>query len=159
MDRTRQPSRHHLTEVSSLCCPTDRRCVPSIRSNERDGNTNDAKDDEQDQDRAEGPHRALNEFAALLVIGPDRPFSAPGGAEMAGRSRKARLAAAVGFRPGDLTDPARAVRLALRRLARRIQHLDAEISEATAELNQLTRQAAPVLWAGQGVGPDPPPSC
>jgi transposase len=92
---------------------------------------------------------AVNEFTALLVTAPDRLR-----AELAGRPRKAQLAAAAAFRPGDLTDPAQAVKLALRRLARRIHHLDVEIGDATAELDQLTRQAAPPLRASYGVGPD-----
>lgn len=53
----------------------------------------------------------------------------------------ARLAAT---RPGtDVTDPQVAVRVALRRLARRWQQLTTEIAEADAELGPLVNAAAP----------------
>jgi transposase len=61
-----------------------------------------------------------------------------------------RLAAS---RPGsDLTDPADAVKLALKRLAKRHQHLSEEIADADAELRALIVQAAPSLLALPGVG-------
>ncbi|MDP9613716.1 transposase [Streptomyces demainii] len=53
---------------------------------------------------------------------------------------------------GDLTDPASAVRTALRRLARRYQHLTEEIAQADAELHPLVAQAAPSLAELIGVG-------
>ncbi|WP_432021576.1 IS110 family transposase, partial [Streptomyces sp. 1222.5] len=57
------------------------------------------------------------------------------------------------IRPGtDLTDPACAVKRALRRLARRYQHLSTEITEAEAELGLLVTQAAPRLVSLMGVG-------
>ncbi|MGW0811641.1 IS110 family transposase [Streptomyces viridiviolaceus] len=56
-------------------------------------------------------------------------------------------------RPGtDLADPTCAVRTALRRLARRYQHLTEEIAEADAELEPLVAQAAPGLVELVGVG-------
>jgi transposase len=56
-------------------------------------------------------------------------------------------------RPGtDLTDPTCAVRTALRRLARRYQHLTQEIAEADAELEPLVAQAAPGLVELIGIG-------
>jgi transposase len=56
-------------------------------------------------------------------------------------------------RPGtDLSDPACAVRAALRRLARRHQHLTEEIADADAELRPLVAHAAPGLVALPGVG-------
>ncbi|MDQ0843363.1 IS110 family transposase [Streptomyces sp. V1I6] len=56
-------------------------------------------------------------------------------------------------RPGaDPSDPACAVRTALRRLARRYQHLSEEIADADAELEPLVAQAAPTLVALPGVG-------
>ncbi|MFG2662569.1 transposase, partial [Streptomyces sp. NPDC048425] len=56
-------------------------------------------------------------------------------------------------RPGaDLADPTCAVRTALRRLARRYQHLTEEIAEADAELDPLVAQAAPGLVDLTGVG-------
>ncbi|MFE6977371.1 IS110 family transposase [Streptomyces sp. NPDC057682] len=53
---------------------------------------------------------------------------------------------------GDLTDPALAARMALRRLARRYQALQQEIKEADADLAPLVTRAAPSLVALPGVG-------
>ncbi|MEV6289450.1 IS110 family transposase [Streptomyces sp. NPDC051896] len=56
-------------------------------------------------------------------------------------------------RPGTQTsDPACAVKVALRRLARRHQYLTAEIDDADTELEALMGQAAPELIALPGVG-------
>lgn len=56
-------------------------------------------------------------------------------------------------RPGtDPAAPACAVRIALRRLACRYQHLTEEITEADRELKPLVEQAAPTLTALFGVG-------
>jgi transposase len=56
-------------------------------------------------------------------------------------------------RPGtDPADPACAIRTALRRLARRHQHLTEEITDADGELAPLVAQAAPRLTAVFGVG-------
>ncbi|MGW7614048.1 IS110 family transposase [Streptomyces sp. NPDC054766] len=61
-----------------------------------------------------------------------------------------RLAAS---RPGsDLTTPAAAVKLALKRLAKRYQHLSEEIADADAELRALITHTAPGLLALPGVG-------
>ncbi|WP_392875107.1 IS110 family transposase [Streptomyces sp. LN499] len=58
-------------------------------------------------------------------------------------------------RPGaDLADPTCAVRTALRRLARRYQHLTQEIAEADAELDPLVAQAALGLVDLIGIGTD-----
>lgn len=56
-------------------------------------------------------------------------------------------------RPGaELADPACALRTALRRLARRYQHLTEEITDADGELGPLVAQAAPNLVAVFGIG-------
>ena len=56
-------------------------------------------------------------------------------------------------RPGtDLADPSCAVKIALRRLARRHQNLTEEIAEADAELEPLVVQAAPGLLELIGIG-------
>lgn len=61
-----------------------------------------------------------------------------------------RLAAS---RPGtDLAAPAAAVRIALKRLARRYRHLSEEIADADADLRVLITRAAPGLLALTGVG-------
>ncbi|MET9567512.1 transposase [Streptomyces tauricus] len=61
-----------------------------------------------------------------------------------------RLAAS---RPGaDLTDPATAVKIALKRLAKRYQHLNEEIADADGDLRVLIARTAPGLLALVGVG-------
>ncbi|XKK60701.1 transposase [Streptomyces sp. ARC32] len=61
-----------------------------------------------------------------------------------------RLAAC---RPGtDLADPATAVKLALKRLAKRHRHLSEEIADADADLRILITRTAPGLLALPGVG-------
>jgi transposase len=56
------------------------------------------------------------------------------------------------LRPGPLTTPTAAVKLALRELARRAQTLGAEIELLDAELARLAATAAPGLLARRGVG-------
>ena len=53
----------------------------------------------------------------------------------------------------DLTDPARATRLALRRLARRIDHLTTEIDDAEHDLTELAAEGAPQPFAEPGSAP------
>ncbi|MCX5097993.1 IS110 family transposase [Streptomyces sp. NBC_00439] len=56
-------------------------------------------------------------------------------------------------RPGtDLAAPATAVKLALKRLAKRYRHLSEEIAEADADLRVLITRTAPGLLALPGVG-------
>ncbi|MEW2079082.1 IS110 family transposase [Streptomyces sp. NPDC013433] len=63
-----------------------------------------------------------------------------------------RLAAS---RPGTgLAAPATAVRLALKRLARRYRHLSEEIADADRDLRVLIARTAPGLLALTGVGPE-----
>ncbi|MCB5272674.1 hypothetical protein BJG92_00176 [Arthrobacter sp. SO5] len=53
---------------------------------------------------------------------------------------------------GDLGDPEYATKIALRRLARRHQHLTEEITDADGELKELITVAAPHMLALPGVG-------
>jgi transposase len=91
--------------------------------------------------------QAANQLASLVVTAPEplrqqlRPL---GPAQL--------VATAAGLRPGPLTTPAAAAKLALRELARRAQTLTAEIQRLDAELARLTRTAAPRLLARRGVG-------
>ena len=57
-------------------------------------------------------------------------------------------------RPARLATPTAAVRLALRGLGQRYQHLDAEIALLTEQLDALTARHAPKLRGLHGVGPD-----
>lgn len=61
-----------------------------------------------------------------------------------------RLAAS---RPGaDLADPATAIKIALKRLAKRYRHLSEEIADADGDLRVLIARTAPRLLALRGVG-------
>lgn len=58
------------------------------------------------------------------------------------------------YRPREGSDVLTVTKLALRVLARRVQYLDAEISELDARRTQLVEQVAPQLLSAFGVGPD-----
>jgi transposase len=60
----------------------------------------------------------------------------------------------AGLRPGSITTPTAAAKMALRVLARRHQHLGDEIATLNVELERLTQEVAPELCALKGVGPD-----
>jgi transposase len=68
---------------------------------------------------------------------------------------KQRAAKALTFRPDStrLHDPTHAARYAMRSLAKRIQHLDAEIAQADKDLARLTAQVVPTVLAMRQVGP------
>ena len=94
--------------------------------------------------------QAINQLKSLLVTGP---------ADLREQLRPLGSAALVETcaqlcPDGDLTDPAIAVKTALRRLATRIHALNAEIAEADRELAPLVTAAASRLVALLGVGPD-----
>ena len=56
--------------------------------------------------------------------------------------------------PAGLSDPVQATKTALRRLARRCQHLTEEITDADTQLRALTTRTAPALLERCGVGPE-----
>lgn len=65
-----------------------------------------------------------------------------------------RVDKAARFRPGSVSDPLEATRIAMRSLARRYQALTAEIEQLRAHLDELTLAANPALRAAKGVGVD-----
>jgi transposase len=93
--------------------------------------------------------RVANQIRDLILTAPDQlrcvlePLSTPARAERAAR-----------FRPGPLTDPLQATRMAMRTLARRYQNLTADLAELRTQLDTLTTQANPALRAAKGVGVD-----
>ena len=94
--------------------------------------------------------QVINQIRGLLV-------SAPAGLrdQASGLHRADLVHALAGLRPGpDLSDPLAATKAALRRLARRHQALDTEISELDAEITPLVTRAAPELLKIFGVGPE-----
>ena len=92
--------------------------------------------------------QTINQLKALLLTGPTelrehlRPLLTPELVPTCARRRA----------PGPLTDAGQATRVALRRLARRYQHLSTEITAADAELKELVVATAPGLLALVGVG-------
>ena len=93
---------------------------------------------------------ALLELDAFVVTAP-----APLREALTGLAGARRVTICASWRPGtDRADPTTATKTALRRLARRIQALTVEITDADHDLDSLTRAAAPQLRAILGVGPE-----
>lgn len=93
---------------------------------------------------------ALNQLDSLIVTAPATLRAA-----LTGLTAAALLADCAALPAGaDLADPTHATQTALRRLARRIQQLSAEIHDTDTELHALTSTAAPRTRARFGVGPD-----
>jgi transposase len=93
--------------------------------------------------------QAINALKALLVTAPAELPE-----QLAGLSTTKLVRQAAALDPGPLATPTAATMLALGRLARRCQHLDAEISLLVGKLDQLTASATPKLRQLLGVGPD-----
>jgi transposase len=93
--------------------------------------------------------QAINALKGLLVTAPAELREQLGGLPT-GRL----VGAAAELQVGTLTTPTAAVRLALRGLGQRYQHLDAEIALLTEQLDALTARHAPKLRDLHGVGPD-----
>ena len=93
--------------------------------------------------------QAINALKGLLVTAPAELREQLGGLPT-GRL----VGAAAELEVGTLTTPTAAVRLALRGLGQRYQHLDAEIALLTEQLDALTARHAPKLRDLHGVGPD-----
>jgi transposase len=93
--------------------------------------------------------QAINALKGLLVTAPAELREQLGGLPT-GRL----VGAAAELEVGTLTTPTAATKLALRGLAQRYQHLDAEIALLTEQLDALTARHAPALRDLHGVGPD-----
>lgn len=94
--------------------------------------------------------QAMNQIRGLLVSAPAMLRE-----QVAGLDRAALIRTLARLRPGnDLSRPLAATRAALRRLARRHQAMDAEITELDAEIGPLVEQAAPALLELFGIGPE-----
>ncbi|MFE2696373.1 IS110 family RNA-guided transposase [Streptomyces mirabilis] len=94
--------------------------------------------------------QAINQIRTLIVTAPSVVRD-----KLRGLSTRQLVDTLTRFRPaGELDDPVCAVKIALRRLARRYQQLDEEIKDADKEIGPLVTQAAPRLIALPGVGPE-----
>ena len=92
--------------------------------------------------------QATNQLKALLITAPAQLRE-----QLRHLSTTMLITTCARMRPiGDLGDPEHATKTALRRLARRHQHLTEEITEADAELKKLITVAAPHMLALPGVG-------
>ncbi|MFB7128297.1 IS110 family transposase [Kitasatospora sp. NPDC056273] len=92
--------------------------------------------------------QAMNQIRGLIVSAP-----AVLREQVAGLERAALIHTLARLRPGtDLSAPLAATKAALRRLARRHQALNDEITELDAEIGPLAKQAAPQLLALFGIG-------
>jgi len=92
--------------------------------------------------------QATNQLKALLVTAP-----ADLREQLRHLSTTTLVAACARLRPGaDIADPDQAIKTALRRLARRHQHLSEEITAADTDLRTLVAAAAARLLALPGVG-------
>ncbi|MGV9350967.1 IS110 family transposase [Streptomyces spiralis] len=94
--------------------------------------------------------QALNQIRTLIITAPSAVRD-----KLRGLSTRELVDTLTRSRPaGALDDPVCAVKIALRRLARRYQQLDEEIKDADKEIGPLVTQAAPRLIALPGVGPE-----
>lgn len=93
--------------------------------------------------------QAINSMRALLVTAPIELRD-----QLRGLPKNKLIAAAARLRPGNDRDVLVGVKRSLRALARRCQHLDAEVAELDADLDELVRSAAPALVALFGFGTD-----
>ncbi|MET7989243.1 IS110 family transposase [Streptomyces sp. NPDC005281] len=94
--------------------------------------------------------QAMNQIRNVLVSAPAMLRE-----QVSGLDRSALIRTLARLRPGnDLSHPLAATRAGLRRLARRHQALDLEITELDTEIGPLVKQAAPELLALFGVGPE-----
>ena len=91
---------------------------------------------------------AINSMHQMIITAPMRLRE-----QLQPLSRRHQITVCARFHAKDLTDPDRATRLALRRLARRIGHLTTEIDDAKRDLTELIAELAPQLLAEPGVGP------
>lgn len=99
--------------------------------------------------------QAINQIRTLIVTAPSVVRE-----QLRGLSTRELVDTLARSRPaGELHDPALALRIALRRLARRYQALDEEIKDAGREIGPLVAQAAPTLAPCPGSVPRPPASC
>jgi transposase len=91
----------------------------------------------------------VNQMRALIVAAPAELRE-----QLRQLSRDQLIATAAAMRPGSITSPTAAVKLALKGLAQRHQLLTDELEILDGELGRLTLEAAPKLYALMGVGTD-----
>ncbi|WNB84338.1 IS110 family transposase [Cellulomonas sp. ATA003] len=94
--------------------------------------------------------QAINQIRGMLTTGPVELRE-----QLRGLGTKALIKTVARLRPAaDASDPAVAVKIAIRGLARRCQELNEEIEVLDGHLTRLTARAAPALLERPGVGVD-----
>ena len=93
--------------------------------------------------------QAVNQMKALVVTAPAELRETLDGLAAGALAMRCKS-----FRPGRLDGPMAAARYALRSLACRYHQLSKEVHDLEAELERLTRSAAPALVSIFGIGPD-----
>jgi hypothetical protein len=97
---------------------------------------------------------AINALHQMTITAPD-PLPDQLCDQLIGLSSVRLVTTCSRLRPGEnLADPDQAVKVALRRLARRCQQLHDEIRQADHDLRSLISTTAPQLIARTGVGPE-----
>jgi transposase len=94
---------------------------------------------------------ALNTLRSMVITAPE-----PLRTHLRTLSSAQLVTACARFRPdsSSLLEPVQAAKQALRSIAQRVQHLDTETRLLRAQLDELTRTAAPTTSAVFGLGPD-----
>jgi transposase len=98
--------------------------------------------------------QAINALKALLVTAPAELRE-----QLRGLSTVRLVQTTAALEPGPVITPLAAATLGLRALARRYQALSAELTVLDAELDRLTRAAAPSWWRCSGSGRTRPGRC
>ena len=93
--------------------------------------------------------QSINQMKALVVTAPAELRET-----LDGLAAGALVTRCKSFRTGRLDGPLAAARYTLRSLARRYRQLSKKVRDLEAELDRLTRTAAPALVDGFGIGPD-----
>ena len=93
--------------------------------------------------------QAVNQMKALVVTVPAELRET-----LEGLTTTALITRCRSFRPGRLDSPKAAAKYTLRSLACRHRQLNKEVQQLDAELERLTRAAAPALVNAFGIGPD-----
>ena len=93
--------------------------------------------------------QAINQMKALVVTAPAELRET-----LDGLAAGALVTRCKSFRTGRLDGPLAAAKYTLRSLARRYRQLSKEVRDLEAELDRLTRTAAPALVSIFGIGPD-----
>jgi len=94
--------------------------------------------------------QAINQLRNIVATAPDELRSRLRGLKT---TELVETCAAFRIREDDDSLPA-VTRLALRELAQRVQHLDAQLERTAVRLRRITTAVAPELVAIQGIGPD-----